>query len=96
VLAQTALQELLHLAFRRLVDFGATLRRSRLIQAMPTSYLGVHGVRRQVDLTGPRYGPAINENPLEKLQIRQGRERSSKLFSSQSNVSRQSVPESNK
>ena len=33
--------------------------------------LGVHGVRRQIDLTGPRNRAAINEDLLEKLRIRQ-------------------------
>jgi len=36
--------------------------------------LSVHCIRRQIDLTGPRDSPAINEDLLEKLHIPQRRE----------------------
>src|SRR5271157_6215622 len=58
--------------------------------------LGVHCIRRQIDLTGPRDRAAINEDLFEKLHIRQRRQRTGQLFWPQPHTSRQSVFESDK
>ena len=58
--------------------------------------LGVHGIRRQIDLTGPRNRAAINEDLFEKLHIRPRRQRTVQLLSPQPHTSPQSVFESDK
>src|SRR5712692_2338025 len=58
--------------------------------------LSVHRIRRQIDLTWPRDGAAINENLLEKLHIPQRREYTCQLFSPQPHTASQPVFESHK
>jgi hypothetical protein len=50
--------------------------------------LGVHRIRRQIDLAGPRDCAVINEDPFKELHIQQWRERARQLFSPQLNTSR--------
>ncbi|MGA9626852.1 MAG: hypothetical protein WBL65_17295 [Bryobacteraceae bacterium] len=50
--------------------------------------LGVHGIRRQIDLTGPSNRAAVNENLFEKLHIRQRRQRTGQLSSPQPHTPR--------
>ena len=66
------------------------------ISMMPAGDLGVHCIRRQIDLTGPRNRATINEDLFEKLHIRQRRQRTGQLFRPQPHTSRQSVFESDK
>jgi len=42
--------------------------------------LGVHCIRRQVDVTGPGDRAVIDEDLLKKPHIQQGRERALQLF----------------
>jgi hypothetical protein len=50
--------------------------------------LGIHCVRRQINLTGPSNGAVINEDFLEELHIRQRRQCTGQLFSPQPHASR--------
>ena len=54
---------------------AVTLRWTCLLRLMAlASDLSIHGIRRQIDLTGPRDSAAINEDLLETLHIPQRRE----------------------
>jgi len=59
-----------------------------LLPGTPAGDLGVHCVRRQIDLTGPRNRAAINEDPFEELHIRQGSQRTGQFFWPQPHTSR--------
>jgi hypothetical protein len=71
---RTSIEEAVSVRRDRASRSPVTLSGARLPQflALPGD-LGIHGVRRQVNLTRPSYHAIIDEDPLEKLLVSQGR-----------------------
>ncbi|SPF38046.1 hypothetical protein SBA4_2120028 [Candidatus Sulfopaludibacter sp. SbA4] len=76
---------------------SASHPRTRLLQFIALAgNLSIHGIRCEINLTGPRDGAIINEDLLEELLIAQRRECTSQSLRPQPDTPRYSVFESNK
>ena len=66
-----------------------TLHWTRLLLPMLLAGdLSIHCIRRQIDLTRPRYCAVINEDLLEKVHVFQRRKCTGQFFPGQLNTSR--------